>query len=155
MSFISTINFQRDPARLQGNAQSQSPDSRHQTSPSHDGRGADSPDQPSRTASPDMDVATPGRNPQQLEEYAVTCARRNQLSASAEEGLVDFTWVRSHTPHPFFHPLTIAHSSTKKKSSLTSVRRWLGLNRRWALLKPTRPDHSLTWRSRLSPKQSP
>ena len=155
MSFISTINFQRDPASLQGNAQSQSPDSCHRTSPSHDSRGADSPDQPSQTASPDMDVATPRRNPQQLEEYAVTCACCNWLSASAEEGLVEFMWVRSHIPRPFFHPLTTAYSSTKKKSSLTSVQRWLGLNRRWALLKPMQLDHSLTWRSCLSPKQSP
>ena len=93
MSFIHTIDFCRRPPDSSQSRRSASPQRR--STPSG-GRGAYSPEPPSRTSSPDDTAGTSARHSsQQLEEYAVTCARRNRLSTTSEEGLVEFTHVRS------------------------------------------------------------
>jgi len=95
MSFFRNIEFTRHPPDDSQSRHSASP---HQRSPAGPGgRGVDSPEQRSQTNSPDIDTGSHGgRSPRQLEEYAINCARRNRLSATSEEGLVEFAQVGSH-----------------------------------------------------------
>ena len=95
MSFTRSIDFRRNPPDDSQRQHSASP---HQRSPAGPGgRGVDPPERRSQTNTPDIDTGSHGgRSPRQLEEYAINCARRNRLSTTSEEGLVEFAQVRSH-----------------------------------------------------------
>lgn len=92
MSLISNIRFHHErPGNLE-NRRSTSPDQGSQIGSHRSG----SPTQQSRTTSPNQDEDRSRRDTDQLRLHAVTSARRDRLSTTAEERLVDFAQVRHH-----------------------------------------------------------
>lgn len=128
-----------------------SPRRRSQSPVAQGGIGGDSVQRRPRSRSPDTNAGpSDGSLSRQLKEYAITCARHNRLSATAEEGLLEFAQVMLYDPHAALHTHVTLPSLTRKKSSFTSVRRWCASSNRLASLKPTRQHRNPIQRSRPS-----
>ena len=111
MSFINNIEFHPHSQGNPSNQRSASPDQGSQTSV----HGPGSPTRQSQMASPNPDVDRSRRDLDRLRSHAVVSARRDRLSTTAEERLIDFAQVR-HKPPPTSYTLTFLDSSPSKKN---------------------------------------